>query len=315
MKQPLLIISTVLTVLFILAGVYIFRPQPLDRNENVATENGKIRLVATFYPLGEFARQVGGDQVDVSVVVPAGTEPHEYEPTPKDIANIYSADVFIANGAGIDAWATKIRPDLESKGVKVIIMSQVLGFEGNDGKSDNESLDPHFWLDPMLVQQEIASIEDVFKVVDMKNQDVYTENAKAYMQALQKLDQSYRDGLSSCSNKTIVTSHAAFGYLAKEYGFEALSIAGFSPESEPSSRQLADLAKLSRQKGIRYVFFESLVSPRLAQTLADEIGAKTLVFNPLEGLTDEEIASGANYISIMSENLDNLRLAMDCYGK
>ena len=112
-----------------------------------------------------------------------------------------------------------------------------------------------------------------------------------------------------------MTSHAAFGYLSKEYGFEALSITGFSPESEPSTRQLADLATLARQKNIRYIFFETLVSPRLAQTLASEIGAETLVFIPLEGLTDEEIAQGKDYISVMRENLNNLQIAMECYGK
>lgn len=318
MKQPILIVSTVLAVLFILAGVYIFRPQPVDRNQGAMTESGKLRVVATFYPLGEFSRQIGGDRADVSVIVPAGSEPHEYEPTPQDIASMYSADIVVINGAGMDAWATKIRTDLENKGVKVITMSQILGFDdGNDAVAheEGEGLDPHFWLDPTLVQREVAGIENTFMTVDVKNQDVYTENAKAYMQVLQALDRSYRDGLASCKNKTIVTSHAAFGYVSKEYGFEALSIAGFSPESEPSTRQLADLSTLARQKNIRYIFFETLTSPRLAQTLASEIGAETLVFNPLEGLTDEEVAQGKDYISVMRENLNNLQIAMECYGK
>lgn len=318
MKQPLLIISTVLTALFIIAGVYIFRPHPTVRNEGIATEDEKLKVVTTFYPLGEISRQVGGNKADVSVIVPAGSEPHEYEPTPQDIASMYSADIVVINGSGIDAWATKIRPDMESKGVKVLVMSQILGFDdGRDAAvhEEGDGADPHFWLDPVLAQREAASIENVFKDVDMENRDVYTENVKAYTQVLQDLDRSYRDGLSSCKNKTVVTSHDAFGYLAKRYGFETLSIAGFSPESEPSTRQLADLARLAREKNIRYIFFETLVSPRLAEALASEIGAQTLVFNPLEGLTDEEIAQGKDYVSVMQENLNNLRLAMDCYGE
>jgi zinc transport system substrate-binding protein len=317
MKQSLLVLSTVLFVLFILACAYIFRARTTVPNDGVASSNNaKIQVVSTFYPLGEFARQVGGDDASVSVIVPAGVEPHEYEPTPQDIASIYTADVLIANGAGIDAWATKIRPDLESKGVRVIVMSQVLGFDEDMSSAEygeNEGVDPHFWLDPTLAEKEVANIKDVFISIDIKNQGVYTENAMAYADKLRDLDRSYREGTAGCKNATIMTSHNALHYLAERYGFEALSIVGFSPESEPSTRQLADLAMLARQKNIRYIFFETLVSPRLAQVLADEIGAKTLVFNPLEGLTDDEVNQKKNYISVMYENLNNLKLAMDCY--
>jgi zinc transport system substrate-binding protein len=316
MKQSLLILSTIFFALFLLAGAYIFRARTTIPSDDVVKEDDvKIQVVASFYPLGEFARQVGGDSVSVSAIVPAGVEPHEYEPTPQDIASIYAADVFIANGAGLDAWATKIRPDLESKGVRVIVMSQVLGFDEGMSSVEYEEgggEDPHFWLDPLLVEKEVATIKDVFISVDIKNQDVYTTNAEGYTQNIVALDQAYRDGLRLCENKTIITSHNAFHYLATKYGFESLSITGFSPESEPSTRQLADLVTLARQKNIQYIFFETLVSPRLAETLANEIGAQTLVFNPLEGLTADEMVQGKNYISVMRENLDNLRLAMDC---
>ncbi|MDD5084151.1 MAG: zinc ABC transporter substrate-binding protein [Candidatus Moranbacteria bacterium] len=319
MKRPLLILSTILFVLFILTGAVIFRTRTqVPEGAAIRSTEATVHAVATFYPLGEFSRQVGGDRVFVSAIVPAGVEPHEYEPTPADIASIYAADVLIANGAGMDAWATKLRPDLESKGVKVIVMSQVLGFDdglGDTGLSDDEGIDPHFWLDPKFAQREVASIRDAFTAVDVKNQDVYTENTIAYTEKLDNLDRSYSEGIAMCRTKTIVTSHNAFHYLAKRYGFEALSIVGFSPESEPSTRQLADLATLARQKNIRYIFFETLVSPRLAQTLADEIGAEVLVFDPLEGLTDEDIAQGRDYLSVMYENLHNLQLAMDCYAQ
>ena len=258
-----------------------------------------------------------GGKGEVAVVVPAGVEPHEYEPTPQDIAAIYAADVFVVNGAGIDAWALKIRPDLEKNGVKVLVMSEILGFNedsASDAAVDEDSgVDPHFWLDPKLVEQELASIGAVVSAVDTKNQDVYTENTITYTKKIQSIDDAYRKGLLKCANKTVVTSHNAFAYMGKRYQFETLSITGFSPESEPSTRQLADLATLARQKNIQHIFFETLVSPRLAQTLADEIGAKTLVFNPLEGLSEEEIGQGKDYISVMTENLNNLQIAMQCY--
>ena len=317
MKQPILILSTVLFVLFILAGAYIYRSHSLAPMNDPSSRDTKVRIAASFYPLGEFAGRVGGDLASVSVIVPAGVEPHDYEPTPRDIATIYVSDVFVINGAGMDAWAEKIRPDLESKGVKVLVMSDALGFKSSvDTSTLKENLaDPHFWLDPVLAEKEVNALKDILNSVDVKNQAVYTDNAEVYTQALQSLDQSYRDGLSVCSNKTIITSHAAFGYVAQQYGFVPFSITGFSPESEPSTRQLADLATLARQKQIKYIFFETLVSPRLADTLANEIGAQTLVFNPLEGLTVEESSQGKDYISVMRENLHNLQIAMDCHGQ
>jgi zinc transport system substrate-binding protein len=323
MKQSLLILSTIFFIIFVIAGAYIYRSHRIAPINDSAPKDAKVHVTASFYPLGEFASMVGGPfAVDVSVIVPAGVEPHDYEPTPQDIASIYEADVFIINGAGIDAWAEKIRPDLESKGVKVLVMSDVLGFgdtircgQSLCARDIDTQTDPHFWLDPVLAKKEVNAIKDTFSSVDTNNQAVYTANAQVYTEELQTLDKEYRDGLAVCSNKTIVTSHAAFGYLAQRYGFVPFSITGFSPESEPSTRQLADLATLARQKNIRYIFFETLVSPRLAQTLANEISAQTLVFNPLEGLTTDEINQGKDYISVMQENLHNLQLAMDCNGQ
>lgn len=312
MRQIFLVLSLILFSLFIVAGVYVFRSKaPLDGvpgTEVPKVVDGKVRIVASFYPIGEFARQVGGDAAVVSVIVPAGVEPHDYEPTPRDIASMYAADAVLLNGAGIDGWATKIRPELERKGVKVLVMSQVLGFDdGQDG------VDPHFWLDPMLAIREVIAIADTLSAVDEGRFTVYTDNAKAYADDLSDLDRYFREGLSDCGKDTIVTSHDAFGYVAKAYGFEALSIAGISPESEPSTKQLAELSVLAREKRITHVFFETLVSPRLAEVLAKEIGAKTLIFDPLEGLSEDATDRGENYVSIMRENLENLRIALECH--
>jgi zinc transport system substrate-binding protein len=308
MKQSFILLTALLLVLVSIAGATIFQSQKNEKSaEERSFDSERVHIVTSFYPLGQFAQQVGGNLSEVSVIVPAGVEPHEYEPTPQEIASIYAADIFIANGAGIDPWAIKIQADLENKGVKVIMMSQVLGFD--------DATDPHFWIDPLLAQKEVNSIKDTIVQVDIKNQEAYTQNTEAYIHQLQLLDQLYASKLALCENRAVVTSHNAFNYLALRYKFKALSIAGFSPESEPSTQQLARLAILARQKNMRFIFFETLVSPRLAQTLADEIGAQTLVFNPLEGLTDEEVAQGKNYITIMEENLNNLQLAMNCHGK
>lgn len=270
----------------------------------------KLSVVATFYPLQNFAEMVGGDAVHVVSIVPAGTEPHEYEPTPQDILQAYQADVFLLNGAGVDAWAEKIRPELEKRGVKVVEMATFVTPLSN--AQENNAPDPHFWLDPVLAQDEIRAIRDALSARDSAREEVYTHNADTALVALAALDTEYRTGLAVCTLRTIVTTHDAFAYLAERYGLKTLSLAGLSPEAEPSPRVLAEMAVTVRQEGIEYIFFETLVSPKVAETLAQETGVKTSVFNPLEGLTDAERQAGENYFTIMRQNLTHLRIALKC---
>ena len=276
------------------------------------TPSGKVKVVASFYPLAEFARQVGGDRVEVINPVPAGVEPHDFEPSPKDIAVVYGAKLLVLNGAGLDAWAKNIRSSLEVRGVKVLEMAEHLDVIPSVEEEDGGSIDTHFWLDPVRAAREVELIRDALIGVDPAGADQYRENTNRDLAELMELDRAYRDCLASCGQKEIVTSHAAFGYLAKRYNITMVAIAGFLPEEEPSPKKLAEVATLVRRHGIRFIFMETLVNPKLAQTIANETGAGTLVFNPLEGLTDEEIDSGENYISIMQKNLENLRKALIC---
>jgi zinc transport system substrate-binding protein len=279
----------------------------------------KLRIAASFYPLAELARQVGGNRVEVINMTPAGVEPHDYEPTPRDIIRIRSAKVFLFNGGNTDAWAEKIQEDLKKRGVEVVNMSETLAKSGELLKgqevveeSEKAGFDPHFWLDPVLMQKQAMVVRDVLIKVDPGNVEYYTKTAADYLNQLAALDQKYREGLAHCQIRDVITSHAAFGYLARRYNLNMIYISGLSPNEEPSPRRIADIARLARQKNIEYIFFEPLTSPKLAQTIAQEVGAKTLVFNPLEGLTDEEVQAGKNYISIMEENLKNLRIALRC---
>ncbi|NBS41604.1 ABC transporter substrate-binding protein, partial [bacterium] len=177
---------------------------------------------------------------------------------------------------------------------------------------EGNAFDPHFWLDPKLAKAEIALIRDTLMDADPANAKAYAANAAAYTETLAKIDAAYETGLSACKNPTVVTSHAALAYVAKEYGFDVISIAGLSPDEEPSAGRLAEIAAMVKAKKIGYIYFETLVSPKLAQTIAEEVGAQTLVFNPLEGLTEEETAAGKTYVSVMEENLANLKTGMMC---
>lgn len=268
----------------------------------------RLKAVATLYPLAHFAEQVGGDYVEVINITPGGTDPHEYEPTAKDIMKVWASNVFIFNGAGLDPWAEKIHNDLKKKGKLTLNMSEHFDLlRGEEGVYDS-----HIWLDPLIAVKEVEIIRDVFIEADPEHADYYRENSTAYINKLLGLHEKYKVGLKTCRIRDIIVSHDAFRYLARRYNLTVLPISGISPEGEPSPRKMAGIIEIARKKNIRYVFTEPLVSPKIAKTLSREIGADILVLNPLEGLTKSDVKEGKTYISIMEQNLNNLRLALSC---
>lgn len=269
----------------------------------------KLKVAASFYPLAHFAEQVGGDKVEVIKIIPGNADPHEYETTAKDMVKIQTSRVFIFNGAGLEPWAERILGDLKKKGVLILQMAEHFALLGD---KRNAKYDPHFWLDPLFAIKEVELIRDIFIKADPANGDYYRSNCKLYTGKLLLLNERYDKGLKSCKNRDIVVSHNAFGYLAGRYGFEVHSITGLSSEEEPSPRKMAEIIRIARAKNIKYVFTELLVSPKIAETIANEIGAKILIFSHVSGLTDNDIMAGKTYISVMDENLKNLRLALSC---
>lgn len=294
-------------------------PKPTEVNTEKPT------VVATFFPIAEVSRAVVGDLANVIVITPEGTEPHDYEPTPKQIEQILSADVFFMNGEGLDPWSEKLRADLDGK--KVIILELTDGIELKEGHTHDEhetetkdehdeaseaGKDPHVWLDPTVMMRAATALRDEMMTIDPNNATRYAQQTQVFLSALESLDQAYKTGLSTCEKNSIIVSHDAFAYLSGRYGFTTHAIAGLSPSAEPSAKQLAELADEARENKTEYIFFESLVSPKLAETLAAEVGAKTLVLTPLEGRNEEEAAANATYISLMEQNLNNLKTALAC---
>lgn len=278
-----------------------------------AETDAKLKIVASFYPLAHFAEKVGGGFVSVANVTPAGAEVHEYEPSPQQIAAAHDADLLIYNGGGADNWASRLAPSLSGTHTATLEISSVVDTKlpAPAGEEDL-NFDPHFWLDPVLAQEEVAAIRDELIAVDPAHAPAYRENAAAYIAELAQLDAEFRSGLASCDIHTAVTAHAAFGYVARRYGFLQVAIRGLSTEVEPSAGRMAEIAAEAKANGVTYIFFETLVSPQLSQTIAAEIGAKTLVFDPLEGLTQKDIALGKDYLSVQRENLASLRTALAC---
>jgi zinc transport system substrate-binding protein len=273
----------------------------------------KPTIVTTVYPLYDFTKQVVGDKADVVLLVPAGAEPHDWEPAPADMIKIKNAKLFIYNGAGMETWIDKLQGSV-LKGKKVVkasdyvtVLSAQFTEEGEPAPAG--AIDPHIWLDPVNVQAIVQEIANAVSEMDPANGDYYKSNANHYIAELQVLDQDYQT-LSNAPRKQIVTSHAAFGYMAKRYGLQQVAIMGLAPDAEPTPQRMAEVIRYVKANGIKYIFFETLVSPKLSEVIANEAGAQTLVLNPIEGLTDEEIAQGANYITEMRMNLTNLKIAL-----
>ncbi|KKP63192.1 MAG: ABC-type metal ion transporter, periplasmic subunit [Candidatus Moranbacteria bacterium GW2011_GWF2_34_56] len=228
-------------VLMLFVGVFV----AVKNRKAPATMDDRIMVTTSFYPLYFLTTQIGGDLINVQNLTPAGTEPHDYELTAQDITKIRKSKLLVLNGGGLEIWGDKI--NMNVRGPVILSLANELG----DGK------DPHIWLSPTLAIKIAERVAIELIKIDPKNQLYYESNLSVLKTELINLDNAYKMGLKSCQKKDFVTSHDAFGYLAQGYGLNQVSIAGLSPDEEPSSKQLADVAKFARDNQIKYIFFES----------------------------------------------------------
>jgi zinc transport system substrate-binding protein len=258
------------------------------------------RVVAAFYPLAYAAERVApGAQVEN--LTPPGAEPHNLELSARQVERVEAADVVLYLGRG---FMPALDDAVNGRSNAVdLLAGQTLLKGPEDGEGDALDFDPHVWLDPTRFSTMARTVAAALEEPD---------GANALVAELEKLDREYRRELAQCERRELVTSHAAFGYLAEAYGLEQVPLTGLSPETEPSAKAIERLVAEVKEGGATTVFFETLVSPRLAQTVAREAGAKAAVLNPLEGLTKEELDTGADYFSVMRENLAALRTALGC---
>jgi len=299
---------------------------PDPGSTGTSNTSSKLKVVTTFYPMYEFSKQVAGDLADVTALIPPGVEPHDWEPTAKDIAAVKEADVFVYNGI-VEGWAPKVLESaVNSKRIVVEASQAVTLMEGTpededeaDGGHGSEAghdhgesaLDPHVWLAPALAQKEVAAIQQAFEQADPAHKDTYQRNADAYIKKLQQLDDNFQTKLKAVKRKDFITQHSAFAYMAQAYGLTQVPIAGLSPEEEPSPEKMVGIVGFAQAHNVQTIFFETLADPKIAATIAKEVGAKTAVLNPLEGLTEEEKAQGLDYITIMTKNLEGLEKALN----
>ena len=251
----------------------------------------KLQVAASIYPMAEFCRAVGGDLVEVFQLVPDGTEPHDYEPSPKDLTKVGQAKVLVYNGV-VDDWAKNALTALSDR--------QLAGVETGAGLMELKGVqDPHVWISPKLAMVQAKRICEAFCQADTVNAAKYHVNLDNYVLQLQELDKEYQK-FALGKRRGFATAHAAFGHLAKDYNLEMLAVTGLSPEAEPTPADLQKVINLVKQYGVRYVFFETLTSPKLAELVAQETGAKTAVLDPVEGVSQ---GSKATYLDLQKENL------------
>lgn len=309
MKRRFFIFVLAAALLAVFVYSYTRRPAPLP------TEEGILSVYTSIYPLAFVAQAVAGDYARVQTVLPPGAEPHEFELSPQHVVDVQRADLFIYNGADLDAWAERLASQIGT--VPAIDMAQAIQSKGitlriAEEEEEASAVDPHFWLDFSLLKQQAQVISQALANIDQEHAATFQTNADGFAAKIDQLDQQYQVGLASCSLRKIVVTHDAFEYVADRYRFQTIPISGISPQDQPSARELGELASLVRREGINSIFLETLASPKLAQTLAQETGVQTRVLNPLEGLSRDQIAAGDDYVSVMEENLEQLRLAMNC---
>lgn len=282
----------------------------------------KLQAVATFYPLYEFAREVGGDRVQVHQMVPAGAGPHDYEPTPGDVARLRGAAVFVYNGAGLEPWVSKLQGELPPEAVRVEATrglplvpagpdEHAHRHEEREVDRGGNRLDPHVWLDPVLMLKVVDDVAGGLAQADRAGEAVYRARAQALKERLEELHRRYRRALARCRTRVLLTSHAAFGYLARRYGLRVVSVAGVNPEAEPSPKRLRELLEVARQEEVRAVFAEGPGSHRTVDALAAELNAPVLVLDPLE-VGPRPGQREAGYFGRMEANLQQLARGLGC---
>jgi len=295
------IIAIIITIPLISFGVF-----SSDPNQSKKTNESKLQVMSSFYPLHEFSQKVGQDKVDVKLLVPVGIEPHDWEPTIKDVQQMQKSDLIIINGIGFESWTDKLT-EMNYQGIVVDTSNGII--EKNiEEFSINENIvtldDPHIWLNPVYAKIQVQNIADAFSKSDPENEKYYKDNAANYITELDLLDLKIRNELSNC-NQDFIAFHDAFSYFSNEYGLTQHTILpSNTPHAEPTAKTLENVINKAKDLNLDVIFTEETADPKTAQVIANEIGGRVLVLSPLE------IADDGTYISRMTDNLNNLKEAL-----
>jgi zinc transport system substrate-binding protein len=298
-----------------------------QRQEQIPAAD-KLKVVTTLFPLYDFARNVGREKVEVSLLLPPGVEPHSFEPTPNDIVRVNKANVFIYTNKFMEPWATDILRGAGRGDLLVVDSSTGVTFlpAGEQGREAGErvgehreerrhalGMDPHIWLSIPNAEKMVDNIAAGLAHADPVNRDFYHRNAEAYKSELKRLDRKFREGLSACKTRMFLHGgHYAFGYLADGYRLTYISAYAVSADAEPTPGRLVKLINIMKSHSLHFIFTEELISPRTAKIIAEETGATILKLHGIHNVSREEMERGATYLSLMEQNLENLRKGLQC---
>ena len=280
---------------------------------SATSDSTEISVIASFYPLYEFTKQVGQDNVKISLLVPPGIEPHNWEPTITDLQKMYESNLIVINGIGFENWIVNFNA-VNSK-VSVVDTSYSItpikvNLENNleilTDESKEFTTDPHIWLNPITIKVQVQNIANALIELDPENENSYQKNADSYKLELDILDKKIRDELSKCNKKDFFAFHNAFSYFAREYGLNQHTVLkSMDPLEDPSPKDIKEVIDLAKTLETKVIFTEEFVNPKVAQVIADETGSKLLVLSPLE-FGDEN----KTYLERIEQNLSNLKEAL-----
>ena len=304
-----------------------------EKKEGKSIGQNKIKVVTTLFPLYDFATNICQDKAEVSLLLPPGVEAHAYEPKPADMSKIQNADIFIYTGAAMEPWVEKLLQGIDTRRINIIDASRGINLisglhhhddiektnfnHGHESQHTDEHQggpDPHIWLDFANAEKMVDTIAKGFMDKDPQNQIIYRGNADAYKRKLDDLDNKYSVALSSCKSRIIIhAGHFAFGYLAKRYNLEYITAyKGFTPDAEPTPKSLIELMKTLKKYSVKTIYYEELITPRVADTISKEVGGNMLMLHGAHNISKAEMDQGVSFLSLMEKNLENLRIGMQC---
>ena len=276
-----------LTILFILSLLVGCGNVSKDNKDS----SNKIKVYASIYPMYDFAKKICGDKADVYNMTSTGSEPHDFEITSKDMANLTKANLFIYNGGGMEHWVDTVKDSIKE-----------LKYVETSSNIDDKGLDPHFWLSPIKAKKQMENIKNALAEIDAANADYYNSNYNFYADRLDELDNHFKNVLSNIKNTNVVVTHPAFGHFCEAYSLNQVAIA----RDEADPKAMSDTIAFIKNNNVKAIFYEDFSSSKLVDSIAKETGAKILTLNPIESLSVEYIEAGEDYFSVMESNLVSL---------
>jgi zinc transport system substrate-binding protein len=310
------ILPALIVILIATASVAAMYEFGLFRPSNSANEQGKVLTVlATFYPIYDFTKNVGGDKINVSLLVPETVDVHDFDPTPSSVQQVATSDVLVYSGAGLEPWISQVISAANNPKLVVVDTSQGIQLlpVPPQFQKENRTVDPHIWLDPVLAKQQVNNILQGLIRSDPADQEYFTANAQNYDAKLDYLNSQIVNATANVKTRYFVTFHEAFAYFAKEYNLTQIPIAG-PFEEEPTTSDIQKVIDAINQYHLQYVGYESLENPAISQSISSETNATLILMNPIEGLTEQDKITGKTYLILMQEDLSNIILALNTVG-